>query len=713
MSEFQSNSPFSTNFKHLSPLTRYGVPSLFPTMSPQESRLLWCCLEGDSKPYDIFDIPLRTNIDQLKCLIKQKIEFLHGINPHCLRLLQVLNPNVSVPIDPDCSLAQRLTDLGQIATYSGILSSGHQVGELFPEPHSDKHLHIVVQCDELLAPSTSPSASRKRLRPETDEGGHVAKRREIDELDILSHCAAIHDAIKAMPDLDLSNPSTFTTLPFPSCHPTPFQRFESKDVNGLEYFEYMGRNQFVELHKRIQDRNFLKGFESLYLYGSSGSGKSHLLAALVYNLVREGKRVFYIPDCSSFVLWPGRFMWSAFAFAFHDLDILGAIKDPHDVSAMINFMSKYEDLYVIIDQVNALQSEEHENNKDDKALASKCLDRLRVKHRYLFSASANETVYRRAVKLQRGISVFPIFGEMAKDETDQWFIHHGPRIPLLSDDQRLLGEHLTGCIPLLLRCLLDLEKFDEVEFKKKAITFVIFSSTTVNFPASYISIMRSCVMGHPVDADDRALYLRYFFYVDQGIGGFTCGIAFETMMSLLRMHDATQFKDDSWYSAVSQYSNPVVRDSLHHSKLGQLSHAFFKTTPNFGELLSTDHETRIYFPTNWNFWAVDAVILFLHRPSNKAIMFPIQFTLTLRHKPSDKDFHTIFCSKWIEPIKSAGYSVESGFVWIDKKHPSKFVELQLVKSLWSRLFTPSEYSVVHVGVEMVDPRFASVLDIKQ
>jgi hypothetical protein len=60
-----------------------------------------------------------------------------------------------VPIDPDHTLARRLAALGTIAACSKELSS-EEVGELFPEPHSQKQLHIVVQRPEILAPS-SPS----------------------------------------------------------------------------------------------------------------------------------------------------------------------------------------------------------------------------------------------------------------------------------------------------------------------------------------------------------------------------------------------------------------------------------------------------------------------------------------------------------------------------------------------------------------------------
>ena len=54
-----------------------------------------------------------------------------------------------VPIDPDRSLLQRLKNLGEIATYSRDLGCGEQVARLFPEPHSQDYLHILVQYDEI------------------------------------------------------------------------------------------------------------------------------------------------------------------------------------------------------------------------------------------------------------------------------------------------------------------------------------------------------------------------------------------------------------------------------------------------------------------------------------------------------------------------------------------------------------------------------------
>jgi len=103
----------------------------------------------------------------------------------------------------------------------------------------------------------------------------------------------------------------------------------------------------------------------------------------------------------------------ALNFAFYDTNILGAIGDRHNVNAMIDFMSEYEDLYIIVDQVNALESKKNDHRKAKKALVLDWLDALRFKHRYVFSASANEASNREADREQSGFSVFPIFGGMS------------------------------------------------------------------------------------------------------------------------------------------------------------------------------------------------------------------------------------------------------------------------------------------------------------
>jgi hypothetical protein len=89
MSEFQSNSPFPFNPRP--PLVQYRFPSVFPTMSPQESRILWFVLEDDPKPYDIIDIPIVANVNGLRVAIQQRVKLLHAVDPDGLKLWKVVS----------------------------------------------------------------------------------------------------------------------------------------------------------------------------------------------------------------------------------------------------------------------------------------------------------------------------------------------------------------------------------------------------------------------------------------------------------------------------------------------------------------------------------------------------------------------------------------------------------------------------------------------
>ena len=243
--------------------------------------------------------------------------------------------------------------------------------------------------------------------------------------------------------------------------------------------------------------------------------------------------------------------------------------------------------------------------------------------------------------------------------------------------------------------------------------------------------MSACVRGGRVTCNDRNLYDLRHFYVDaERIGHFTCGIAFEAMMSLLREYDDAPFLNQLWYNAVEQSRNPVVRGFLAeqiclsyiaangliavHPNLGRMSTTSFEGEPDFAEFLSTTSKTtRLYIPSAYNFMTVDGVILLLDRKAKKATIFPIQFTLSENHKQSDQEFHMKLWSKWIKPIVEAEYSVDSTFVWIDNKQSSKHVIPQVVKALRSgdKVVHP-EYSVVHVGIETVHKRLASALGIQ-
>ena len=224
----------------------------------------------------------------------------------------------------------------------------------------------------------------------------------------------IHKLIKAIPESnDFSDPRMLSLLPFPSLLEKP-KRFTISDHDGVEHFEYMGRLKFGELRTRIKGEYFLRAYERLYVYGTSGSGKSHILAALVCQLIREGERVVYLPDCYRLLENAARAIWHALLFAFHDTAHLEAVENPDDVDALIAFMSHWKNLYVVVDQMNSLEAVQQDERAEKKKKVRDWLDRMRSGHRYIFSASANEISSREAHTKQSGIEVFYILGGMTK-----------------------------------------------------------------------------------------------------------------------------------------------------------------------------------------------------------------------------------------------------------------------------------------------------------
>ena len=258
---------------------------------------------------------------------------------------------------------------------------------------------------------------------------------------------------------------------------------------------------------------------------------------------------------------------------------------------------------------------------------------------------------------------------------------------------------------------------------------VIPLPSALTFRNSYLKIMTACVRGDRVTSNDRSLFDLRHFYVDaKEIGRFTCGIAFEAMMSILRTYDNAPFLDGLWYEAVERSDNPIVRGFLAeqiclshiaahglravHPELDRMSSVSFEDKPAFDEFLSTGQTTRLYVPIAYNFMTVDGAILLLDRACKKATIFAIQFTLSQRHKQSDEEFHKRLWSTWIKPLVSAEFSVDSTFVWIDTKQPSEHVKPKVVKALRSgdKVVHP-EYSVIHVGVETVHRKLAIALKI--
>lgn len=233
---------------------------------------------------------------------------------------------------------------------------------------------------------------------------------------------SIHEAIRSIgPNLDFSDPRTCITLPFPSLLPMP-ERFLAADFkDNMKGFQFMGRSMFSNLLEEVQSPDFLGKRHNLYLYGTSGTGKSHLLAALVCHLVRDKKRVVYIPDCLHLLEDAREYFRSALLFAFYDDDYSRCtIEGAYTMDDLFEFVRKQPrgSLYLIVDQRNTLELGPDSDEPDiDKAIKYKVWEWLRLMSApslYIFSAFANKQSDRDASPKQRNIKTIRLDEGMTK-----------------------------------------------------------------------------------------------------------------------------------------------------------------------------------------------------------------------------------------------------------------------------------------------------------
>jgi hypothetical protein len=112
---------------------------------------------------------------------------------------------------------------------------------------------------------------------------------------------------------ELSRPTCECKLAFPFIGTVP-DRF--KMDNGAEkIWPCVGRIMFRKLVEELEMVRKSVVYPRLWLYGTQGYGKSHLLAILVCHLAAQDERVVYIPDCREWLQKPVEYLKEAMLFA--------------------------------------------------------------------------------------------------------------------------------------------------------------------------------------------------------------------------------------------------------------------------------------------------------------------------------------------------------------------------------------------------------------
>ena len=174
----------------------------------------------------------------------------------------------------------------------------------------------------------------------------------------------------------------------------------------------MGRTKFKELVEALKKVRKSRAHNILWLYGTQGYGKSHLLAALVCYLAAQDERVVYIPDCREWLRNPVSYIKKAMLFAWADdpttQEKIIKLNTKADIKA---FFSRQKNFIVIGDQLNALTG----SNRSSEEMKTRwnlylLLMRLTSDHVAVFSSSANYKEYLDLSGHQKSFDTFHVNG---------------------------------------------------------------------------------------------------------------------------------------------------------------------------------------------------------------------------------------------------------------------------------------------------------------
>jgi hypothetical protein len=218
---------------------------------------------------------------------------------------------------------------------------------------------------------------------------------------------------KITPDPKEYSDPHIVQLPFPSMNIIP-SRFT---ING-DTFSYLGREQFAQIWStwlQVKDNNLRR--RAIYVYGTRGYGKSHMLAALACLLIRQGERVVYLPDCFAMLPDPLKYLQVALLFAIRDASSREQIDRCETLDALASFCVNYNTgrLCFIVDQLNALDPEPQGRDvftDRDKSRLLSILRRMSNPHVYISSASANHESARYLQKKETGERKIALLGGM-------------------------------------------------------------------------------------------------------------------------------------------------------------------------------------------------------------------------------------------------------------------------------------------------------------
>jgi hypothetical protein len=208
----------------------------------------------------------------------------------------------------------------------------------------------------------------------------------------------------------LSDPTFERMLPFPFVGSEAPIRFKLVEEN----WQYVGRTKFKELVQELQEVQGSRNYTTVWLHGTQGYGKSHLLAVLVCYLTARDERVVYIPDCPALLEDPVEYLQAIMLFAWaDDIAIQKFIMTLNTLKKINHFFKNRKNVIFVIDQMNALKFDGSREQKKREDL-SDWIKRFAFRHKKIYSFSVNNTDYHEEAQNQHQSRMLPVYGGLTE-----------------------------------------------------------------------------------------------------------------------------------------------------------------------------------------------------------------------------------------------------------------------------------------------------------
>ncbi|CAG8556996.1 5414_t:CDS:2 [Paraglomus brasilianum] len=571
-------------------------------------------------------------------------------------------------------------------------------GDIFA--YSDlKNIRIIVQppvtTDKCLTSRTrnlrlshSFIRSEKRKPDDSDEENESKSSKKMKLKDISRKIMMDIKKLDGHPAV-YSNPQNFLSLPFP--YPGSKKPIDRFSINEDGFFTFMGRKEFSNVLDKINEFKANTGYMEMFIYGTVGYGKSHILTAIACFLLRSGRRVVYLPDCRKLAVSPVNYIKSALFLTYVDDDAkISEINACENFDQIIEFCESLDKtLYFIVDQTNALDDCSNTGiNLEKKIQVKENLDKMCADHFYIKSSSANNQSVLHLRQKQTNEKKIELYGGFDKEEMEEWWKKHNSVLPTMNNQQKDQIEDITGNIPLFLNILLesDCKNFEDVlGYLNQQLTSKIQESMT-NFSDTipegrqefHVDLMSSFLTkGYPPSGYGVNDFDHRFFYVENGFCHYVCGTARDCMANYLYEKGKMEvFTDIKWISCIEKFkNNPSVKEFFVEKaciasifKNGIMANGVnFK--PDDMEFFYDEKQIRfssnegkcmLYLPRCWNQEAIDGLLI--SQTNNKLYVAPVQITLD---KSSHSDFEgKFFSSIWPNLNPNLSGELEIIFIWI-------------------------------------------------